>query len=74
MIARFGMWLYNAMYLLFFKAEGLLAVAGWRGAAQKLQHLEPVSSTGFFFFFGWPLPTHTYTCSLPRISPGGDAR
>ena len=37
-IARFGQWLYNAMYksyLLFFKPEGLLAVAGWEGAAQK---------------------------------------
>lgn len=37
-IARFGKWLYAAMYksyLMFFKVEGLLAVGGWERAAQK---------------------------------------
>lgn len=37
-IARMGKWIYQAMYksyLMFFKVEGLLAVAGWPGAAVK---------------------------------------
>jgi hypothetical protein len=37
-IARFGKWLYAAMYksyLMFFKPEGLLAMGNWPRAAQK---------------------------------------
>lgn len=37
-IARFGQWLYNAMhrsYLMFFKVEGLLAVAGFEGRPRR---------------------------------------